>query len=394
MRPLEADLWLAPLRAGMAEALATLGVVSRRRLRRSPLVSSVAGWAVCDLEIIGLAEHPSRWRSLAPAPAFRHLRSAWRVGSLRAALTATAREVASRVDDELDAVPGLTSLTARQLGALLTSVVAHQQAVHAHQMLTAILEPDSGTTVAGLAAAALRRERALGGTDAEIIAREPLVLGLVPPRLGGLALPSTLAAEPAGPEEGIGALGSRELLRFRVRCLQELAARAASELGRRWGLPAERLALLGLAELCAMADGAPPPPDLAERIDTTDPPVPAAFRVDADGVPVPQRLHARSRLGGRGASRGNATGLVAGVDGDVPDGAILVVHGLEPRLAPLLPRIAGVISETGGVLSHLAILAREQRVPAVVGVEDACQRFPAGVIVTMDGGTGEVRRLP
>ena len=105
LRPLEADLWLSPLRAGMAEALSTLGVVGPRRLRRSPLVTCVQGSAVCDLQIVGIAEHPSRWRSLAPAPALRHLRSAWRVGSLRAGLTKRAQELASIVDRELEEVP-------------------------------------------------------------------------------------------------------------------------------------------------------------------------------------------------------------------------------------------------------------------------------------------------
>jgi pyruvate,water dikinase len=72
---------------------------------------------------------------------------------------------------------------------------------------------------------------------------------------------------------------------------------------------------------------------------------------------------------------------------------ILVVDTLDPRLASLLPDIAGLVAETGSALSHLAILAREMRVPTVCGVRDARARFPAGTHLLVDGGTGEVRAL-
>ena len=49
-----------------------------------------------------------------------------------------------------------------------------------------------------------------------------------------------------------------------------------------------------------------------------------------------------------------------------------------------------MVSETGSVLSHLAILAREYGVPTVVGVHDAVERFPVGVLLVVDGTTGEV----
>ena len=69
---------------------------------------------------------------------------------------------------------------------------------------------------------------------------------------------------------------------------------------------------------------------------------------------------------------------------------MLVVRNLEPTLAPRLTGLAGLVSETGSVLSHLAILAREQGVPTVVGVPDALQRFPSGAVLAVDGITGEV----
>ena len=56
-------------------------------------------------------------------------------------------------------------------------------------------------------------------------------------------------------------------------------------------------------------------------------------------------------------------------------GSVLVVSHLDPRLAAVIPRLGGLVAETGNALSHLAILAREYGVPAVVGVADATRRF-------------------
>ncbi len=72
---------------------------------------------------------------------------------------------------------------------------------------------------------------------------------------------------------------------------------------------------------------------------------------------------------------------------------MLVVRTLDPGLAPALPRLGGLVAETGSPLSHLAILARELSVPTAVGVEGATTRFPPGSLVMVDGTTGEVELL-
>ena len=69
---------------------------------------------------------------------------------------------------------------------------------------------------------------------------------------------------------------------------------------------------------------------------------------------------------------------------------MLVVRTLDPGLAGLLPSLGGLVAETGSVLSHLAILAREYGVPTVVGLAGAVDRFSAGTWVLVDGSTGEV----
>ena len=144
----------------------------------------------------------------------------------------------------------------------------------------------------------------------------------------------------------------------------------------------------------ALPDGA------AERGDVRPAaPLPARFRLTVDGsvapaAPARSRRRARSgsgtSSGGTGAGGGRGMGP-AHQGSDPPEpGAVLVVRTLDPDLAPLLPRLGGLVAETGSFLSHLAILAREFGVPTVVGVEDALSRFPAGSLLVVDGGTGDV----
>jgi pyruvate,water dikinase len=66
---------------------------------------------------------------------------------------------------------------------------------------------------------------------------------------------------------------------------------------------------------------------------------------------------------------------------------------LQPGLAAWLPGLAGLVAETGGTLSHLAILAREYGVPTVVAVHDALRRYPPGTQLVVDGSTGDVSML-
>lgn len=72
-------------------------------------------------------------------------------------------------------------------------------------------------------------------------------------------------------------------------------------------------------------------------------------------------------------------------------GAVLVTQVAGPALTAVLPRVAGVVAELGGSTSHLAALARERGLPAVLGVLDATRRIPEGAMVAVDGVTGIVR---
>jgi len=77
----------------------------------------------------------------------------------------------------------------------------------------------------------------------------------------------------------------------------------------------------------------------------------------------------------------------------VAPGDILVTRVAGPALSHILPRVGGVVAELGGSTSHLASLARERGIPAVLGVLDATRRIPDGAQVAVDGVAGLVRWL-
>ncbi len=77
----------------------------------------------------------------------------------------------------------------------------------------------------------------------------------------------------------------------------------------------------------------------------------------------------------------------------VAPGDILVTRVAGPALSHILPRLGGVVAELGGSTSHLASLARERGIPAVLGVLDATRRIPDGAQVAVDGVAGVVRWL-
>ena len=75
----------------------------------------------------------------------------------------------------------------------------------------------------------------------------------------------------------------------------------------------------------------------------------------------------------------------------VAPGDILVTRVAGPALSHILPRVGGVVAELGGSTSHLASLARERGIPAVLGVHEATRRIPDGAQVAVDGVAGVVR---
>ncbi len=79
--------------------------------------------------------------------------------------------------------------------------------------------------------------------------------------------------------------------------------------------------------------------------------------------------------------------------GRVRPGDILVCRTTDPAWTPLFRVAAGVVTETGGMLCHAAIVAREYAIPAVVGVAAATSTFTDGELITVDGESGTVTAL-
>jgi pyruvate,water dikinase len=71
-------------------------------------------------------------------------------------------------------------------------------------------------------------------------------------------------------------------------------------------------------------------------------------------------------------------------------GEILVVPKTDPGWTPVFSKLGGLITETGGILSHGAVVSREYGVPAVTNITSACQLFKTGQVVTINGYNGTV----
>lgn len=396
LHPLERDLWEPPLEEGIREALRLSGAVSRRALRNR-FVVDVGGRVAVDLEALGVVTpRQSFIRRLDPRPPSRHLVAAWRVGRLRAALPLVAHELIGEVDDDLADVPAPDTLGDHQLLSVLDNAQITLRALHAYEVLSGFFleQRRTATSGAAVALATLERARREGlATDADIIARYPVVLALLPPEIGGDGrLPAIDGAPPMPSGDGDDPTAiAREALRIRARWVQELTATVAGELGTRLtargqlraAIDVRDMDLATLRSVVADLDTAGiPQPSVADVA-----PLPARFRLAADGSVVPDIGSAGS--GPLGVSAGRAQATVTHDPTDAA-GKVLVVPTLDPALAGVIGSAAAVVSATGSPLSHLAILAREYRVPAVVGVADAAAILLDGAVALVDGSAGTI----
>jgi pyruvate, water dikinase len=101
------------------------------------------------------------------------------------------------------------------------------------------------------------------------------------------------------------------------------------------------------------------------------------------------RFGAPLAAGGVSASPGVAFGTIHHVrrDADLlgfPKGAILVSPEARPRWASVIDKCAGIVSESGGAAGHLANVAREFTVPALMSLPGALDALPQGAEVTLD----------
>lgn len=74
----------------------------------------------------------------------------------------------------------------------------------------------------------------------------------------------------------------------------------------------------------------------------------------------------------------------------IVEGDVLVTESTSEAFNILLPLLGAIVTDSGGLLSHSAIVAREYGIPGVVGTREATDRIPDGVTVRVDGNAGEV----
>lgn len=96
-----------------------------------------------------------------------------------------------------------------------------------------------------------------------------------------------------------------------------------------------------------------------------------------------------------GIARGGARNLHNPTEsGRLREGGILVARTTDPGWTPLFLVVQGIVVETGGYLSHGAIVAREFGVPAVVNIPGVFTLIEDGDDIVVDGNSGVVTREP
>jgi pyruvate,water dikinase len=122
------------------------------------------------------------------------------------------------------------------------------------------------------------------------------------------------------------------------------------------------------------------------------------FSDDLEAIGRPAEIPAADTLRGVALSAGVAEGpaLVLSEPSQAQTPAepyILVCPSTDPAWVPLFVNARGLVMETGGVLSHGAIVAREFGLPAVAGLSDIHRRLRSGQRLRVDGSSGVVTVL-
>ncbi|MCX6543305.1 MAG: PEP-utilizing enzyme [Acidobacteria bacterium] len=103
----------------------------------------------------------------------------------------------------------------------------------------------------------------------------------------------------------------------------------------------------------------------------------------------------RLLLTGAAASRGCGSGVVHRFTerddpATFPDGAVLVTRHSSPQFVKVMDRASAIVTDIGATTGHMASLAREFGVPAVLDTRNATRMLAEGVVVTVDANGGGV----
>ncbi|KKQ28179.1 MAG: Phosphoenolpyruvate synthase/pyruvate phosphate dikinase [Candidatus Magasanikbacteria bacterium GW2011_GWC2_37_14] len=103
-------------------------------------------------------------------------------------------------------------------------------------------------------------------------------------------------------------------------------------------------------------------------------------------------------LTGQPAFKGKVTGRVKIINkiqemAKMHEGNILVSHMTNPSIVPAMKKAAAIITDLGGITCHAAIVARELKVPCIIGTKVATDVLHDGDEVEVDADKGVVRKI-
>ena len=95
------------------------------------------------------------------------------------------------------------------------------------------------------------------------------------------------------------------------------------------------------------------------------------------------------------ACRGVGAGpvVVLGKDEDLehfPPGGVLVLKHTSPRYGPIIPRAAAIVADHGSLTGHMALMARQYRIPTILNAGNATRVLKPGQEVTVDANYNNV----
>lgn len=117
-------------------------------------------------------------------------------------------------------------------------------------------------------------------------------------------------------------------------------------------------------------------------------------------VPAPHPKLVGTAVSGSRAAVGHAVVMrkdqadeAAGLDPARVAGRVLVTEMIQPYMVPLCAEAAAIVTEEGGLASHAAVIARELRIPCVVGVQGATRALQSGDGLFVSVRSGRIRVL-
>jgi len=111
-------------------------------------------------------------------------------------------------------------------------------------------------------------------------------------------------------------------------------------------------------------------------------------------VLVNKLIEKKDNINSIGVSGGIATGKLVDTKNIVAEErVILYTKILSPELVKYFDKIEGIVSEGGGLLSHLSIMAREKNIPVIVNVDLKKLGVEFGNLIEINGGNGSIKKI-